>query len=86
MNIPQLLHKLWVIANVEIVVPCQSNVGILPASRFQRIGQRIPLWFAEEEEVNMLRYDYVAVNLKPVTAPHPLQGCLEDSAACIPGK
>ncbi len=27
-----------------------------------------------EQEVNMLRHDHVAINLKPVTTPHPLQG------------
>jgi len=31
------------------------------------------LWFAEQE-VNMLRHDYVPVNVKPETAPYPLQG------------
>ena len=25
-------------------------------------------------QVNMLRHDYVPVNVKPETAPHPLQG------------
>jgi len=34
---------------------------------------RIPLWFAEQE-MNMLRHDYVPIKLKPETAPHPLQG------------
>src|SRR5260370_4145583 len=38
------------------------------------IAGRIPLlWFAEQE-VNMLRHDYVPVNLESETAPHPLQG------------
>jgi hypothetical protein len=43
------------------------------APQLQRIGQRVLLWFAEQE-VNMLRHDYVPVNLKPEAAPHPLQG------------
>jgi translation initiation factor IF-1 len=37
------------------------------------IAGHIPLWFAEQR-VNMLRHDYVPVNLKPETAPHALQG------------
>jgi hypothetical protein len=38
--------------------------------RLQRIGQRIPLRFAEQE-VNMLRHDYVPVEAE--TTPHPVQ-------------
>ena len=37
------------------------------------IAGRIPLWLTEQE-VNMLRHDYVPVNVKPETAPrvpHP---------------
>ncbi len=34
----------------------------------------------------MLRHDYVPVNVKPEAAPHPLQGCLEDSSACVCGE
>jgi hypothetical protein len=41
--------------------------------RSQHIGQRILLWFAEQE-VNMLRHDDVPLNLKPETAPHALEG------------
>jgi len=37
------------------------------------IAGRIPPWFAKQE-VNMLRHDYVPVNVKPEAAPHPLQG------------
>ncbi len=36
--------------------------------------------------MNMLRHDCVSVNLKPETAPHALQGSLEDSAAFVGGK
>src|ERR1700692_694698 len=35
-------------------------------------GGRIPLRFAKQE-VNMFRHDDVPVNLKPESAPHPLQ-------------
>ena len=81
MNVAQLLHKLRVISNVEIVVPfLPEMLGIANQApryfllqRLQRIGQRIPLWFAEQE-MNMLRHDYVPVNVKPETAPHALQG------------
>ncbi len=81
MNVTQLLHKLRVISNVEIIVPLLPEMlGIANQAprysllqRLQRIGQRIPLWFAEQE-VNMLRHDYVPVNVKPGTAPHALQG------------
>jgi hypothetical protein len=34
----------------------------------------------------MLRHDYVAINLKPETVPHALQGGLEDSPACVRSK
>jgi hypothetical protein len=37
------------------------------------IAGRIPLRFAEQE-MNMLGHDCVTVNVKPETAPHPLQG------------
>ena len=39
----------------------------------QRIGQRIPLRFAEQE-VDMLRHDYIAIDVESVTTPHPFQG------------
>ena len=55
MNVAQLLHKLRVISNVEIVVPfLPEMLGIANQAprysllqRLQRIGQRIPLRFAE---------------------------------------
>ena len=46
---------------------------------------RFPLWFAEQQ-MNMLRHDYIPVNLKPEAAPHALQGGLEDSSAFVGGK
>ena len=81
MNIAQLLHKLRIISNVEIVVPLLPEMlGIANQAprysllqRLQRIGQRIPLRFAEQE-VDMLRHDYVSVNVESVTAAHSLQG------------
>jgi len=81
MNIAQLFHKLRVISNVEIVVPLLPEMIRIAnqtpryslLQRLQRIGQRILLRFAEQE-VNMLRHNYVPVNLKPETAPHPFQG------------
>src|SRR6202011_2690360 len=81
MNIAQLFHKLQVISKVEIVVPLLPKMICIANQtpryslfqRLQRIGQRIPLWFAEQE-VNMLRHDDVPVNLKSETVPHPLQG------------
>jgi hypothetical protein len=41
--------------------------------RIQRIGQRVPLRFAEQE-VDMLRHDYVSVSVESVTPPHPFPG------------
>src|SRR5258708_1944199 len=108
MNVAQLLHKLRIISNVEIVVPLLPEMlrfanqapGYSLLQRLQRIGQRvlsqsaehgwpiqavfwlewgssiagrILLWFAEQE-MNMLRHDYVSVNVESVTPPHPLQG------------
>jgi hypothetical protein len=43
------------------------------APQLQRIGKRIPLRFAEQE-VDMLRHDYISVNVEFVTTPHPFQG------------
>ena len=98
MNIPQLLHKLRIIANIEIVVPLLPEV--LPVAkqtprhallqRLQCIGQRIQFcldgwpiqarfWLEwgslglAEHEMNMLRHNYIAVNVQFVTTPHPLQ-------------
>src|SRR5205807_6776620 len=93
MNIAQLRHKLWVIANVEIVVPflpemlrvANQTPRYSLLQRLQRIGQRVLLRFAKQE-VNMLRHDYVPVDVKPETVPHPLPGWLEGSPACVRGK
>jgi hypothetical protein len=41
--------------------------------RLQRIGQRIFFRLAEQQ-MDMLRHDYVSVNMKPEAAPHALQG------------
>src|SRR5438552_12953485 len=73
-------HKLRTISNVEIVVPLLPEMIRIAnqtpryslLQRLQRIGQRILLRFAEQE-VNMLRHDYIPVNVKPETASHPLQ-------------
>ena len=83
MNIAQLLHKLGVIANVEIVVALLPEVmqPRLPDQTprypllqgFQRFRQRVPPWFAEQE-VNMFGHHYVAIDVELVGAPHPLQG------------
>ncbi len=70
-NIAQFLHKLQIISNVEVVVPLFPEM-LAPRyallQRLQRIGQRIPLRFAEQE-VDMLRHDYVPVNMKLEAAP-----------------
>ena len=81
MNVAQLFHKLRIIANVEIVVPLLPEMlriaNQMPRysllQRLQRISQQIRFRFAEQQ-VHMLRHDYVPVNLKPVIAPHALQG------------
>ena len=81
MNIAEVLPKLRIISNVEIVVPLLAEMlgiayqaprySLLP--RLQRIGQSIPLRFAEQE-VNRLRHDYIAIDVESVTTPHPFQG------------
>jgi hypothetical protein len=81
MNVAQLLHKLRVVTNVDIVVAflpemlrvANSTPRYSLLQRLQAIGQCVLLRFAEQE-VNMLGHDYVAVNVKPEAAPHPLQG------------
>ncbi len=116
MKVAQLLHKLRVISDVEVVVPLLPEMIRIAnqAPRYsllqglQRIGQRVRLqsgdqvrvptqaktglewgtlvlWFAEQE-MNVLRHDYVPVNLKLEAAPHPLQGGFEDSSAGVRGK
>jgi hypothetical protein len=53
MNVTQLLHKLRVISNVEIVVPLLPEMLRIAnqtpryslLQRLQRTGQRIQLWF-----------------------------------------
>jgi hypothetical protein len=106
-NVAQLLHKLRVITNIEIVVPLLPemlrianlsdgwpiqarrwlewgssgerafrSLGWKQAPRYsllqrlQRIGQRIPLRFAEQE-MDIFRHDDVSVNLKSETPAHP---------------
>ena len=57
MNIAQLFYKLRVISNVEIVVPllpemirfANQTPRYSLLQRLQRIGQRILLWFAEQD-------------------------------------
>jgi len=49
------------------------------------IAGGVSLWFAEEQ-MNMLRHDYVPVNPKPEAAPDPLQARLEDSPAFVRGE
>ena len=79
MNVAQLLHKLRVISNVEIVVPLLPEMLRIVKQaprysllqRLQRIGQRIFFGFAEQQ-VNMVRHDHVPVNLKFETATHSL--------------
>jgi len=64
MNIAELLHKLRVFSNVEIVVPLLPEMLDIAyqtpryslLQRLQRIGQRIQSRFAEQE-VYMLRHD-----------------------------
>jgi len=93
MNIAQFFHKLRVIPNIEIVVPFLPEMIRIAnqapryslLQRLPRIGQRVPRRFAEQQ-VNMLRHDDVAVNLKLEAAPHALQGRLEDSSAGGGGK
>jgi len=79
MNVTQLLQKLRVISNVEIVIPLLPEMIRIAnqtpryslLQRLQRIGQRILFRFAEQQ-VNMLWRDYVPVNLKSETATHSL--------------
>ena len=80
MNIAQLFHKLRIISDVEIVLPLLPEMICLANQTpqysllqpLQRMGQRVPLRFAEHE-VDMLRHDHVPVNVKPEAATHSLQ-------------
>ena len=71
MNIAQLLHKLRVIANLEIVVPLLPEMIRLADQSprypllqgFQRFRQRVPLRFAKPE-VNMFGHHDVANQLE----------------------
>ena len=47
----------------QVYVPTQAKTGLEWAT--------LLLWFAQQE-VNMLRHDYIPVNLKPETMPYAL--------------
>ena len=64
---PPTQARFW----LEWEIPDQTSRYSL-LQRLQRIRQRALLWFAEQQ-VNMLRHDYIAINLESVTAPHSLQ-------------
>jgi hypothetical protein len=48
-----------------VEIPTQAKGGLEWAT--------VRLRFAEQQ-MNMLGHDYIAINVKSVTAPHPLQG------------
>jgi hypothetical protein len=50
--------------------------------RLESIGEHAALGFADEQ-VNMLRHDYIPVDTKVETAPHTLQRELEDSLGAV---
>ena len=82
----------------EMLLPTQAKTGHEWATyvcnqtprysllqRLQRIGQCIPLRFAEQQ-VHMLRHDHISVDLKVEGVPYALQGRLKDSSSCVGGE
>src|SRR5258708_38456864 len=63
---PHLLHR-FSVATVPDGWPIQAVFWLEWGSS---TAERIPLWF-DEQQVNMLRHDYVPVDLKSEAAPHP---------------
>ena len=49
----------------RVGIPTQAKTGLEWAT---------VLWRFAKQEVNMLGHDYIAINAKPETAPHALQG------------
>jgi hypothetical protein len=79
-DITQIFHELSMIADVAIVVALLPEVlrfaNQAPRNAllegFERIGERSPLWFAEEE-VNVFRHDDVSVDAQIEGEPDTLE-------------
>ena len=86
MNIAQLLHKLPIVPDVEIVITLLPEVlGLADQpprhallQRLERIGQRFFLRLAQQQ-MHVLGHDHIAVHAKPERVADALQGVLEDS-------
>ena len=90
MNIVQLLHKLSVISNVEVIIALLPEALRLAdpsprnslLQRLQRIGQRCAVGLAQQK-MDMFWHDHIAINVELVVAPHPFQCPLEGLAAGV---
>ena len=93
MNVAKLFHELPLIADIEIVVSRLPEMFGTPnqaprhslLQRFERVGERSAGRFADQE-VNMLRHDYITVDANSEAAPHALQGGLESLSGGGGGK
>lgn len=86
MDIPTLLHELFIVPDIEIVIALLPEMlgGADQASRhallqrFEGIGKKGALGFAHQQ-VDVLGHDYICVNAEPEIASDALQCSLEDS-------
>jgi len=93
MNVAELLNKLRVIADIEIVVPLLPEVrGIANQSprhtllqRLDGHSERCSLWLADQQ-VNMLWHDYIAVHAKPEAASDTFERGLEGARRRLRGE
>jgi|SRR5450631_3624111 len=86
MDVTDFLHKLAIVPDIEIVISLLPEMlGLADQAarhallqRLESIGEHAALGFADQQ-VNMLRHDYIPVHAKSETAPHTLEGEFEDS-------
>ncbi len=84
MNIAQLLHKLTLIAHIEIVIPllpemfrlADQSPGHALLQRFDGIGEGALRRFAEQQ-MNVIGHDDIAIDAEPEAAPHTLHSGFE---------
>jgi hypothetical protein len=91
-NVVELLYKLRMIANVEVVVALPPEMLGVPDqppchSFLQRLGERRLRWGSSlglaDQKVNVLGHDDVSVDAKAEAAAHALKGVLKDVSARV---
>ena len=80
MNIPQLLHKLPMVADIEVVVSLLPEMLVFSNEsardslfqRFNCVRKCFPLRFTQKQ-MHMLRHDNISVHAQIVAAPDTFQ-------------